>query len=144
MTPQSENAIRLYRKQLEKALEAAPRNVRIEAVEDADEFLADDVLAMDVGRLSSQDAAYQRFVDRFGTPEQLAATYMEQSVTVPTICGRRPWKRVVVAMMLFMLASGERCLCDATRTAQVVAVHQRAICSGPRDGDLRRIRLSVA
>ena len=111
MTPQTENAINLYRKQLAKALEAAPRSVRAEAIEDADEFLADEVRAMDVGRLSSQDAAFQRFVERFGTPEQLAATYREQygeiaSVKFLVANKLKSWKRVAASILFFMIVSG--------------------------------------
>ena len=112
MTPQTENAIKLYRKRLEKALEGAPRSVKTEAIEDANEFLADEVRAMDVGRLSSQDAAYQRFVERFGLPQQLAATYLEQSVMspgAPIVHSSRngvSWKRFAAAMLCFLLVSG--------------------------------------
>lgn len=33
---------------------------------------------MDVGRLTCEDSAYERFTERFGTPEQLAAGYLDQ------------------------------------------------------------------
>ena len=111
MTPQTVNAIASYRRHLEKALEAAPQSVKTEAIEDANEFLADEVRAMDVGRLSSQDATYERFIERFGTPEQLAASYMEQSMKTPNVTNpiatiRRPWKRVAADLLCLMLVSG--------------------------------------
>lgn len=86
MTIQSRNAIARYRRDLEKALAAAPPDIRSEAIQDADEFLNDAVHAMDVGRLSSESAAYDRFVERFGTPNQLAADYLGQCDTV--VAGR--------------------------------------------------------
>ena len=65
MTTQTKYAVAKYRRNLEKALESAPRDVRSEAIQDADEFLSDEVQAMDVGRLTSERAAYDRFIERF-------------------------------------------------------------------------------
>lgn len=88
MTTQTANAIAQYQRELEKALASAARSVRSAAIEDASEFLADEVHAMDAGRLVSEKAAYARFVERFGTPEQLAATYLDQCEPVAqATCG---------------------------------------------------------
>lgn len=107
MTSQAENALERYRKQLEKALEVAPRTVKDEAIEDANEFLADEVRSMDVGRLSSADAAYQRLVERFGTPQHLASTYVEQSAA-PALRNRsRIGRRLAVVLIpLALLCCG--------------------------------------
>ena len=110
MTTQTENAIARYRRNLEKALQAAPREVRSEAIQDAGEFLIDEVHAMDVGRLTSEGAAYDRFVERFGTPEQLAASYLEQcdmSSPVKANCVRR--KRIAADLLLAIAVTGGVC-----------------------------------
>ena len=115
MTTQTENAIARYRRSLEKALEAAPREVRSQAIQDADEFLIDEVQAMDVGRLTSERAAYDRFVERFGTPEQLVASYLEQCevaspVTVnSTAAHSGRWKQLAVVLLLAIVATGGVC-----------------------------------
>lgn len=112
MTTQTENAIARYRRSLEKALEAAPREVRSQAIQDADEFLIDEVQAMDVGRLTSERAAYDRFVERFGTPEQLVASYLEQcEVASPmtvnsTAAHAGRWKQLAVALVLAVATGG--------------------------------------
>ena len=77
MLQQTQNAIRHYRQRLENALQKAPSRIRNEAIQDADEFLSSEVHAMDVGRLTNEDAALAWFVQRLGTPEQLAAEYLE-------------------------------------------------------------------
>ena len=104
MTTQTENAIQRYRRSLEKALERASREVKSEAVQDADEFLIDEVRAMDVGRLTSEGAAYDRFVERFGTPEQLAANYLEQSESLQPANRSFRWKQTAVAILLVVLS----------------------------------------
>jgi uncharacterized membrane protein len=81
MIKQAENAVQKYRRNLEKALEAAPSSIKAEVIQDANEFLNDEVRAMDVGRLTSESAAYERFVQRFGTPDQLAKDYLAESTS---------------------------------------------------------------
>ena len=79
MLQQTQNAVRRYRQRLENALLKAPRRIRNEAIQDADEFLSSEVHAMDVGRLTNEDAALAWFVQRLGTPEQLALGYLRPS-----------------------------------------------------------------
>ncbi len=110
MTTQARNAIARYRRLLEKALEVAPRAIRSEAIQDAEEFLLDEVQAMDVGRLTSESAAYDRFVERFGTPEQWAASYLEQSeVASPMAAYSVRWPRIVATLFFAFLTTGGVC-----------------------------------
>ena len=76
MIKQAEKAVSKYRNLLEKALAKAPRELKSEVIQDAEEFLMDEVYAMDVGRLTSEPAAYERLIQRFGTPQQLAESYL--------------------------------------------------------------------
>ena len=75
----------------------------------------DEVHAMDVGRLTSEHGAFERFVERFGTPEQLAAGYLEQLAIEPFQPCR--WSnasflrtQTVVAVLLLVITSGGVCL----------------------------------
>lgn len=83
MTKQAKNAASKYRSQLEKALAKAPRELRAEITRDADEFLLDEVNALDVGRLMSESATYDRFVQQLGTPQQLVESYLSSSLSTP-------------------------------------------------------------
>ena len=69
--------------------------------------MADEVRAMDVGRLTSQRAAYERFVERFGTPQQLAANYLEQS-ELPDSSGALG-RRVAAVILLLAITTGGVC-----------------------------------
>ena len=115
MTMQSRNAIARYRRSLEKALQTAPFEVKSDALQDADEFLLDEVRAMDVGRLTSEDAAYERLVERFGTPGQLAASYLEQCQVSRTVIDAskgsptRRWRRIAAMMLLAIVTTGGVC-----------------------------------
>ena len=103
MTTQAENAILRYREKLARALRNAPPKIRSEAIQDAEEFLADEVRAMDVGRLTSQAAAYERLIERFGSPEQLASNYIEQCYTSDPV-GKLSfrWGGLVAVVVLFV------------------------------------------
>ena len=109
MTEQSENAVQRYQKSLEKSLTNAPLEVKTDAIQDAEEFLRDETRAMDVGSLTSEDLVFQRLVQRFGMPEQLALSYIEQTSGLISgkITGR--WKRAAVMTMLLFLATGGIC-----------------------------------
>ena len=118
MTTQAENAIARYRQNLEKELAAASNEVRSAAIQDAEEFLVDEIQAMDVGRLTSEDAAYNRFVERFGTPKQLAANYLEQCegampLTVlpekSVYASTGSWKKLAASLLLAVIATGGIC-----------------------------------
>ena len=109
MTTQAENAILRYREKLARALRSAPPKIRSEAIQDAEEFLADEVRAMDVGRLTSQAAAYERLIERFGSPEQLASNYMEQCYTSDPV-GKLSFRwGGLVAVVLLFVTTGSVC-----------------------------------
>ena len=110
MKRQAENAILRYRKSLARALRSAPPEIKSAALQDAEEFLADEVRAMDVGRLTSETAAYERLVQQFGPPQQLAATYMEQSCSGDSIGKSRfRWSGLVAALTLLFATMGGVC-----------------------------------
>ena len=111
MIKQAENAVQKYRRNLEKALVAAPNDIKAEVIQDADEFLMDEVRAMDVGRLTSESAAYERFVQRFGTPDQLAQGYLSVEEKVASHSApsglETSWLRIVAcAVLLISVVSG--------------------------------------
>ena len=109
MTPQAENAIQQYQRNLARALEKAPRDVKALAVQDANEFLNDEVRAMDVGRLTSERAAYDRLADRFGSPDELAANYLEQAVSLKPMCTSHRFAPTAIAIVLLVAMSGGVC-----------------------------------
>ncbi len=114
MIKQAENAVQKYRRNLEKALVAAPNEIRKAVIQDADEFLNGETRAMDVGRLTSESAAYERFVQRFGTPDQLAESYLTDSdmssarLDVGDI-RQTNWPKIVTCALLLVSMVGGVC-----------------------------------
>ncbi|MFK7768637.1 MAG: S41 family peptidase [Mariniblastus sp.] len=100
MIKQAENAMLRYRRNLEKALAKAPSDLRSEVFQDADEFLLAEVMSMDVGRLTSENAAFERLTQRFGTPEQLAENYFPASQNKPAVGSK--WVIQTIAAFLLL------------------------------------------
>ena len=60
--------------------------------------------------MTSEEAAYDRFVERFGTPEQLAGGYLEQCVSArPTTTKTACRKRIGTDLVLAVLLTGGVC-----------------------------------
>ena len=91
MTIQAENAVERYTQTFTVELATAPPETKAQAIQDAEEFLTDEVRSMDVGRLTNEHAAYQRLVERFGTPAQMAMSYLEQSQLTDASTGTMHW-----------------------------------------------------
>mgnify|MGYP007059380890 CR=1 FL=1 len=54
---------------------------------------------MDAGRLTSQRGACDRLTDRFGTPEELAANYLEQTESLKPICASHRFAPTAITIL---------------------------------------------
>jgi hypothetical protein len=101
-------AVDRYLAELKQVLSAAPREAREDALRDAAEFLDNEVASPEVMHLTAtEQQAYDYYVERYGSPSQVATGYLETQPTTPRAeCSSNPWKYLAAALALMLVTTG--------------------------------------
>ncbi|MEM9353304.1 MAG: hypothetical protein AAGA92_09850 [Planctomycetota bacterium] len=99
-------AVRRYLEQLKQALRGADRSVRTTALSDAAEFLASEVGALSAEGALSEEQLDARFAERFGTPTEVAAEYLDAMPQGDEAPARGWWSSIAAAFLVLALSSG--------------------------------------
>jgi hypothetical protein len=101
-------ALDRYLAELKQVLSAAPKEAREDALRDAAEFLGNEIASPEaMHRTTTEQQAYDYFVECYGSPEQVVTEYLEVQLTTPRAeCSSNPWKYLAAALALMLVAAG--------------------------------------
>ena len=108
MNQHAKNAMDRYLKDLKRALCAAPKAAKEDALGDAAEFLGNEISSPDAKQLAtSEQQTYDHFIESYGSPSQVASEYLQALDTTSHKTNvTNLWKYLAMAVMVLMVTAG--------------------------------------
>ncbi len=108
MNQHAKNAMDRYLKDLKRALSAAPKAAKEDALGDAAEFLGNEISSPDAKQLAtSEQQTYDHFIESYGSPSQVASEYLQAlDTTAHKTNVTNLWKYLAMAVMVLIVTAG--------------------------------------
>lgn len=111
MNQPAKRAMNRYLKDLERVLATVPKEVRTEALRDAEEFLSSEIDALGTELTNASELqTFERLTERFGSPNQVATEYLQGMPSAPQGKGASGrWRALALSMLLLIITVGAIC-----------------------------------